>query len=164
MVHRKEKTTTDEGRIRESCRIAYRVQLYIQFFNQFNCWFLHALKMICISAAILHGYVGVRFGHKNPLIAIFCFAIHIAASVVYFGVFQSANGPVELQKVVKRDLLAASVRSSAYPLARKELLKITQALRCQGIKVGSFHEIERNSVLIFVDFVERQLMSLLVAF
>ena len=161
MIHRKGRRTTGDGRVREACRIAYRVQLYIQFFNQINCWFLHALKLICISAAILHGYVGIRFGHQEPLIGVFCAAVHVVVYVIYCGIIQNAYHPADLQKQAKRELLAASGTNAR---ARKELLKVVTALRCRGVEVGTFHEIERNSALTFIDFVEKQLMSLLVAF
>lgn len=149
--------------LRESCIVARRVQLYVQFYNKVNCWFLHAMKMLCIAATILHGYVGIRFGQKDLLVAVFCAFVHTAAFIVYCGIFQSAYRPSNLQRIVKQELISAC-GTRTNPLVRKELLKMAQALQCPGIQVGKFHEMERNSALIFIDFVERQLMSLLVAF
>ena len=40
-----------------------------------------------------------------------------------------------------------------------------KTLQCPRIQVGgNFHEIDRNAALIFIDFVEMQLIGLLVAF
>ena len=115
------------------------------------------------SERVLHGYVGIRFGHNNILIALFCAFIHAVAFVAYCAIFQRAYRLGDMQKQLKQELSAVCGRRTNRSF-RNEMLRATAALQCKGMQVGSFHEMERNSALIFIDFVERQLISLLVAF
>ena len=46
---------------------------------------------------------------------------------------------------------------------REEMLKSVEALHNTEIRVGSFGGIERNSALIYVDFLETQIVGLLVS-
>ena len=149
--------------LRKAFSGALRVQLYTQFLNKINRWYVEALKVTTIGAAITHGYIGIRFGHSNPIVPLFCAFIHFACFTAYCGVFQRAHRLRDMQKVLKRKILTASGRCKNRCF-RSEMLKATAALQCKGLQVGSFHEMERNSALNYIDFVERQLMSLLIAF
>ena len=149
--------------VREALDGAFRVQLYAQLFNKVNSWFVEVLKMGAIGACILHGYVGIRFGQNNILIALFYAFIHVVAFVAYCAIFQRAYRLGDMQKQLKQELSAVCGRRTNRSF-RNEMLRATAALQCKGMQVGSFHEMERNSALIFIDFVERQLISLLVAF
>ena len=148
--------------MREISKQTLRVQLFVQLFNQINSWFLQSFKLVCIGCGIINGYVGVRFGHTNLLIAIFCAFVHASAFVGYCGAFQRAYHVRKSQVELKKQISAASGRVTTRHV-RREVLKMTNALRCTAVDVGGFHEIERNSALIFIDYVERQLMGLLVA-
>ena len=116
-----------------------------------------------IAAAILHGYIGIRFGRKCICIAGFCGFVHLYTFVAYCGVFQKAHGQIEMQEQVKQELRAVCGKCRR-PLVRAELRKAVRALDCKGMRVGSFHDMERNSALVFIDYVERQLLGLLVTF
>ena len=117
-------------------------------------------KIVCIGAAILHGYFGIRFGHKNIIIPLFCGLVHVCAFSSYCGGFQRAYWVKDMQLKLKRQLLARSTAG----LAEKVLMKEANALHFTGIQVGRFHEMERNSAIVFIDYVDRQLISLLIAF
>ena len=63
----------------------------------------------------------------------------------------------ELQKSLKHELKAACGQLSPRVdyVAKKESFKPgVNALSRPGLKVGRFHEIERQSALLFIDFVE----------
>ena len=135
----------------------------MQLFNTVNSWFLHGMKIALIAVGILHGYVGIRFGHMHVLIASFCGFVHVSAFVTYCGPFQRAHRLSGMQRQVKRELLAASDKCRRGNV-RKEIQKAVNALHCTGLQVGGFHEMERNSALVFIDYVEKQLVGLLVAF
>ena len=145
---------------------ARKVQLLIQLFNKINCWFVQGMKVVCLSATILNGYLGIRLRQNNVLIAIFCAAMHVSIAFAYCGTFNKAYLLQELQKKLKLKLKASCGKLSprADYVAKKESFKAANALSCPGLKVGPFHEMERQSSLIFIDFVERQIISLLVAF
>ena len=120
--------------------------------------------MVCIACAILHGYVGIRFGHEHPLIAAFCWLVHVVAFVLYCGGFQRAYRIKEMQKQMKDQLVEACSRNLEQKYMAIEIRRRVRALRCAGLQVGQFHEMERNSVLIFISYVETQLVNLLVSF
>ena len=153
----------EERQLRGVYKSVLRVQLLIQLFNNINSWFLEGIKMVFIVAAILHGYVGIRFGHKQALIAGFCGFVHVVSFVAYCGTFRAAHRLIDMQEEVKRGLSAASQRTPKHHVGN-EIRKAVKVLHCTGLRVGSFHEMERNSALIFVDYVERQLVGLLVTF
>ena len=114
-------------------------------------------------AAILHGYLGIRLRQNNLLIAAFCAAVHVIVVVAYCGVFHRAYRLQELQKTLKRELIMAVCGESS-GLVKQEIRKGVSALSCPGLKVGGFHEMERQSALIFISFVGNQITSLLVTF
>ena len=151
---RRHRQAVDEMTVRAAYSDALKVQLYTQFFKKVNSWFVEALKLVCIGSTISHGYDGTRFGHSNLFISFFCAFIHISCSVAYCGVFRRAHRLGEMQRALKNKL-RMSCTSYARHSFRQEMLKATRALSCKGMRVGSFHEMERNSTLIFMDFVER---------
>ena len=146
---------------------ARKVQLLVQIFNKINCWFVEGLKVIFLVSAILLGYVGIRLRQNNLLITVFCPFVHIGCIVAYCGTFNRAYRLQEFQKKLKRELKAACKKFSprvAFVAKKGTYEAAVTALSCPGLKVGRFHDMERESVLIFIDFLEKQVISLLVAF
>ena len=145
---------------------AREVQLLIQLFNKINCWYVEGLKVILLVTGIIHGYLGIRLRQNNVVIAAFCGAMHGFAILSYCGTFIRAYRLQDMQKNLKRELKAACGRLSLRTdyLRRRESFMTVTALSCPGLKVGRFHEMERQSALIFIDFLETQVISLLVAF
>lgn len=149
------------GVVDEALQGIRKVQLYLQLFNGYNPWYIHAYKTVMVLAAIIHGYVGVRF-RNDPLVTIFCCFVHFSCLITYVGVFQRAYRVVSGQWEVKEELITASQRVLDRNKRQKLLMQV-KSLRCFGLRVGQFHEIERNSAIAFVDYVERQLLSFLLA-
>ena len=144
-----------------------KVQLLIQLFNRINCWFVQGVKVACVLVSVLQGYLGIRLRQKHVIIASYCAFTHIVCFVGYCGVYGRAYRVKELQKKLKGELKVACARLPPTPeyMAKKESFKAAvDALSCPGLKVGGFHEMERQSALIFLDFVESQVISLLIAF
>lgn len=136
--------------------------LYIQIFNIFNAWFLHNFKANLIIAAIMMGFMAFRY-ESHPLFTVLCCFLHFAAIFTYSGTFQHGFSVAVGQKKARRGILAAC-RCIRKPAARQEILRALKSLRCVGIKVGEFHEIERNSPIILINYVETQVISLLLTF
>ena len=142
------------------------IQLLIQLYNKFNCWYVQGLKLGCVISAIFHGYLGIRVRQNNLLIAAFCVVIHAAAVVAYCGAFHRAYRLRKRQMGLKREveIACAKISSRTGEVVRQETMKAIKALSCPGLKVGGFHEMERQTALMFIGFVESQMISLLVAF
>ena len=146
---------------------AWKVQLLVHLFNTINCWLVHGLKVTGLAVGILNAYLGIRLRQNNLLIAVFCAAVHVFTVINFCGTFGRAYRVQELQKELKHELKAACGKMSPRLdcLAKKESFKAAvNALSCPGLKDGQFHEMERQSALLFVDFLERQIIGLLVAF
>ena len=143
-------------------RCCVKIQLYVHLFNTINAWYVQSFKLAAIFVAVFHGFIGVRF-RSYIIIAAFCAVMHFLSCVSYCAVFQKAHQIPRMQRMLKEEIPAAAAVLTV-DSARRELLKFSAALRCQGIQVGSFHEIERSSPLIFMDFVEKQVISLLLTF
>ena len=138
-------------------------QLYTQLFNQMNAWNAQALKVCCICASIMCGYIGIR-SRSKPAVAAFCGIVHFSASSSYTMMsFDRAHEVVRAMRKLKNEILIATRKLPDRAL-QAELLKRTVSLRCKGIQMGCFHEAERDSTLIFMHFVESQVIGLLVAF
>ena len=156
----------DQASVSRLLSEARKVQLLIQLYNGINCWFVQGVKVASLVSAILNGYLGIRLRQDNILITAFCAIIYVYGIVGYCGAFNRAYRLQELQKVLKGELKSACAKRSARAgyMVVKESFKAANALSCPGLRVGRFHEMERQSALIFIDFVQRQIISLLVAF
>ena len=56
-----DKRFVKEMAVRKAFGCALSAQLYTKLFNKVNSWFVEAVKIICIGAAIINGYAGIRF-------------------------------------------------------------------------------------------------------
>ena len=107
------------------------------------------------------GYMGIRSKDK-PAVAAFCGIVHFSASSSYTLSFDRAHEVVRAMRKLKNEIPSAAKKLPDRTL-QAELLKSTASLRCSGIQMGSFHDAERSSSLIYMHFVESQVISLLVA-
>ena len=153
--------------MRELISEARKVQLLVQLFNAINCWSVEGLKMVALVVGISQGYFAIRQRQNNLFLSAYCATVHVFDIAAYCGAFNRAYRLHESQKNLKRELEAACGKLSSQPDFKAEkdsLIATVHALCCPGLKVGHFHEMERESVLIFIDYVERQIISLLLAF
>ena len=149
--------------LRKALQTSLWVQLYVQLFNKVNCWFVQAVKIGSLAAAISHAYSGIRFGQEHPFIGAFCVFICVTVFIAYCGTFHRAHRLSGEQKKFKMELKVACESCTAAPF-RHQMRRAVKALRCPGLRVGTFHEMERNSALIYIGFVQSQLVNMLVAF
>ena len=103
---------------------------------------------------------------RNPLIGAYCAYVYVALVCEYGGTYQRAHRLSEGQNKVKKELREACGRYVKDVAVRAEIIRgvWAWALKCLSMRVGSFHEMERDSLLIFLDFVQRHLVSMLLAF
>ena len=124
-------------------------------------------KVALLAVGIINGYLGIRLRQSDLIIAAFCTVVYVTTIVCYCGTFSRAYRVHELQKDVKRELRAACGKLSPradYKARREGFMAAVNALSCPGLRVVRFHEMERQSALIFIDFLGTQIISLLVAF
>ena len=101
--------------------------------------------------------------HSNPILAIAYGFIALDMLVLDIGIFQIAFKVTEmsedLKKVIEVKYLDVRILDSS-----KYCKRILKSIPRLGVKVGGFHEAERESVPVFIDFVTKQIVSLLITF
>jgi len=147
----------------EGLRGFKNMELFMGLFNQVFCFPLFILKSNCLSIVILSGFSAVRLAHSNPILAAIYVMFSISCSTSYISIFQLAfkitEGVEELRKIIE-------VKSTEFPFPteRKWIQQSLKSTPLLAMNVGGFHEAERESVPIFLNFVVNQILSLLLTF
>ena len=146
--------------LRHSLRALERMKLFLELFNKVFSFSIFLNKFLTV---ILSGFSTIRLAHSNPLLAIVYFIITVDAAIAYISIFQltfQVTGGVEhLKKVIEVKSIGLP-----FPWARSYLGRILRSIPILAVNVGGFHEAERESVPIFMDFVVKQIVNLLIAF
>ena len=139
------------------------MKLFLGLFNKVTARPLFILKLQILVMVILGGFSTIRLTHSNPLLASVYFMGTLNAAIAYISMFQLAfqvTGGVEcLKKVIEVKSIGLP-----FPWARSYLERILRSIPVLAVNVGGFHEAERESVPIFLDFVVKQIVNLLLTF
>ena len=117
---------------------------------------------MCIGIAVLSGFGAVVSFRDHPIFGtcstIICIEFLLVYGIVYEKAFAIPSG-IALGK----RLMQAQIQMKMCGKGEKKfLLKQMGTIPAFGIRVGSFHTLERNSTPLFIDFVLRNLVGLLV--
>ena len=139
------------------------LELHLKFFNLVFADILWHLKLLCLSIPILCGFSSIRLIHSNPVLGFLYIVIGFAAIIIYIGMFHFAYKVTE--KI--EDLLELmEIKSISVVNAGegKYWARVLRSIPRMGMRVGGFHQVERNAVPQFMDFVITQIVGLLVSF
>jgi hypothetical protein len=141
------------------------LQLRVSLFNMICSKILFLFKILCMGVSILGGFAGLRLSHSNPALASLYFFISVEAAVVYIALFSLAYRVTEVGGALAGEMEGVASRVVFLPIgARKCLERILRKTPQLAMSVGGFHAVERETVPIFVDFVVKQVVGLLVTF
>ena len=129
-----------ERRISRLLLIKYEILL---FNNNFSTA-VYVLKMSAITFGIVGGFGFLSLIDKNPVLALGFGNIFIVDTITFNGTHRIPEKVEEL----KRDILVKSRKVLGIP----------------GIKVGGFNYMERESTLIFLQYVLERIVDLLITF
>ena len=120
-------------------------------------------KMLCMALTVHNGYLALRHFGANVAIGIYSCFLSINFIGFYRFVFDSAYKlPVGMEKVQQR--LMGLTQKVGSRESGNELRKLVSSVPIIRVKVGSFHDVEKDATLNFIDFVVHQLVGLLVSF
>jgi hypothetical protein len=141
------------------------LQLRVSLFNIVFSRILFLAKILCLAVGILGGFAGLRLVHRNPAMAFVYFLASVEAVVGYVTVFSLAYKVTEVGEVLTGVMEGVASRVVFLsPGARESLERILQKTPQLAMSVGGFHRVQRETIPIFVDFVMRQIVGLLVSF
>ena len=142
----------------KKCR---QLQLFLSFFNKINATFLYSLKLVALFIAVSHGYFAIKYFDRNAFLGMYNLYLCVNAQVAYGLTFKRAFGIPEGVKDCRKEILE---RCEGGKSGRTVYVaKAVASIPAIGVKVGSFHEVERNSTLMFINFVVSQMVGLLIA-
>ena len=141
-------------------RTLEKLGLFLSFFNKVLADALFLVKLTMLSIVILGGFSTIRLAHSNSILASVYFVLAFNSAVVYISIFQLAFQITENVEDLK-NVIEVKFSSLPFPWARKYLERIISSTPVLAIKVGGFHAAEQESVPIFLDFVVKQIVNLL---
>jgi hypothetical protein len=157
-----------------ACQFLQLTNLHIHLFNLHLSLIIYLTKLICLISAILGGFGGLKLITKNPLFASIYCLIFLEGIIFYNVVFNRAFRIPENVAGLKRSMCMMKIKSASESKwcsnveilrKRKEIRqRILRSIPVLGFQAGNFNTIERESSLIFLDFVFQQIVSLLLAF
>ena len=135
------------------------LQLYISILNKVNGYLIFTFKLACISLCIITGFSAVAHFREHPIFGILYYFFVLDATVMYTLMFGKTFEIPQLFDEAK-SLALLQVHGQRRGALRRQILSIPST----GIKVGSFHTFEQASTPIFLDFVLKNIVNLLVTY
>ena len=140
-----------------------QLQLLIQLFNQgFSCY-IFTLKVAAISLSIFMFSFGIHLIHSHT--ESWTYLLAGAEMAVTFPALLDKGFAIPRQTAQLKRLVSA-VRVKKYNASRASkglISRLFRSLPNLGVKVGSFHQLERMSTLNFVMFVSVNVVRTLIA-
>ena len=135
----------------------------VNLFNIGHGNVIYCVKLLCITVAIVNGYGAIAHGRGNLVYLLLSSCCACNVTVMYAFVYQKAFAIPDGVECVKRRVaaevhLVRDLREKKILRRRKKSFPSTSV----GLKVGDFHMLERESTPIFVDFMLKNVMNLLV--
>ena len=136
------------------------MKLFMEFFNKVFSLPLFFMKLNLLVFVILGGFSSIRLTHTNQILASVYFVLTLNCAVAYISIFQLAHKVTNRVEDLKR-IIEVKYIGLPFPWARNYLERIQRSIPVLAVNVGGFHEAERESVPIFLDFVLKQIVNLL---
>ena len=160
--------------LRQILKEMKQLEVFIELFNRCFPPCICAWKLICLSSIFLY-FFSIRHGQDFPFLAVFTGYIAVVMTMIYGILYEKAFSIPEKMERLKSEFLSAVDKTTSkhsqcdltpklLENLRAEMEREIEAIRDVGIKVASFHTLERESTPLFVDFVVNQVVSLLVTF
>ena len=149
--------------VRDGYRLAREVHLALKIFNLSAAGIIFSHKLLSLCGGIVGLYFLLRLILFQPLLSLFFFALAFDSIVFYTVIWDNACLIPVLMKEMKNqfDMAAAVVRAVN---THQYWRSVSRSIPCIGVSVGGFRGMERDSTPILVEFVVRNVVSLLMTF
>ena len=140
--------------------LAMKMQLAMNIFNTTASGVIFSFKLICLSGGIMGLYFFMRLALVQPFFATLMFLMLLFNCNTFYSVMWSKVNVVP----DTMDRILRGLTTRCPPADRKLAQRLLKLIPCVAVKVGNFRSMERNSTLIFLDFVVGTTSSCLVGF
>ena len=130
-------------------------------FNASTASVIFAHKILCLVGSVFGMYFFVRLVFIEPIVS-FMFFIIMFNSVVFYSVMW--DYVFTLPETVLEFKQQMTIKAREQGRDFRYYKRVAETMRCEGVKVGAFANMERNSTLIFLDFVSNSVASMLISF
>ena len=137
------------------------LQLLVNLFNVGHRYVTQCIKLLCITVAIVNGYGAIVHGKEDVVFLLFTCCVTCDIVFFYAFLYEKSFAIPDGFDSVKRNL-TNEMRFMRNGRLRKILRRKLESIPSVGLKVGDFHILERESIPIFVDFVLKNIVNLLV--
>ena len=139
---------------------ARQMQLAMNIFNASTSGIIFGLKLLCLAAGIVGMYFFVRLALHQPILVNMIFLILLFNGIAFYSIMWDNvfTIPATVDKI--RRELRLQLQSADRQLAGR----LTGSIACVAVRVGNFRQMERNSTLIYLDFVVFNTATLLLTF
>lgn len=140
-----------------------QLQCLMSSFNDSQAYVIFGLKIYMISTGIVMVPFAIHSFHIALIPSTLSVAIAFYCAISYVIFYnRAANFPTKMD-LLKRNLLLRSVNpDGGFQCSGKLLRMVLRSVPALAIQVGSFHQVERESTPIFLDFVIKQMTGLLI--
>ena len=141
-----------------------KLQLHIKNVNTVYCNIIFSWKLVSITLCILTGWAAIAHFADNPIFGILYYAVWVDIFFFYCVVYDKA---FQIPNQLEQAMQAISVRIGTHVERNKARLALERQLKSipfAGIKVGDFHTLERTSTPIFMDYVVKNIVNMLIAY
>ena len=135
------------------------VQLAMNIFNLSNSNVIFDHKLLCLLAGIVGMYFLVRLVFLQPLVTLM-FVVLLFNAVTFYSVMW---GNVFVIPETTNRLRKGLIRNGRLE-ERCFTRGFIKSVPCMAVKVGKFRSMERNSTLLFLDFVTGNTAAMLISF
>ena len=130
----------------------------------FNCsqrYFIFMFRMLVLGCVIFCGFAAVQFFHDDYILGICNVIVMVEAAFVYPFCYDKGFAIPRSTARLKRLLLLRLKQSSVITEAQKcHKLRQLRSSRGMAIQVGNFHQLQRVSTPIFLDFSVKNVVRL----
>ena len=149
--------------VQDGYRFARKIQLAMTVFNVSTAGVIFSQKLVCLSGGIVGFYFLLRLILLQPVQSILFFALAFDGIVFYNVMWGNASLIPVMMKELK-DQVDVVMAKGMTDNDRQYWKRVAKSIPCIGVSVGGFRSVEWDSTPIFMDFVVRNVVSLLMAF
>lgn len=130
----------------------------MNIFNVSTSRVIFAHKLLCLSAGIVGMYFLVRLIFLLPLVTLMFIVLLFNAITFYSVMWGNVSVIPDTVDMLRKSLMLKSQRRGN-SIARRFI----KSVPCMAVRVGSFRGMERDSTLLFLDFVGRNTAAMLIS-
>ena len=148
--------------VKDALALVRKVHVAILIYNDSTAAVIFAHKLLCLSGGIVGLYFLLRLILLQPVVSMLFFVLAYD-SITFYSVMWDNASLIQFMIRELKDELGVLTAASGVVSHRQYWRRISRSVPCVGVSVGGFRSMERDSTLIFMDFVLKNLVSLLVS-